>query len=526
MRPPPPSEPPRLRKLHLQDDPAGLAHLVRSALQAPRDSVPRLKGRIRRTLRRKSVWRRRYVRAAVVGGIIFVAGAVVGAVVQPIVHFRRLPNAASVENVYPSATGARARKRRATAPPESPLLQDLASEQPADVMSAPAAPDSTPSVTEPAGTPSPPAEPGPAPIPPYPADRAAVTARLPVPPSPAARVPSPSPVSKHASVPASAARTSAAPPVQSNGVEPGRHGSTHKSFDQPFHQPVRTAVLEPPPQEAKPPGWPASPSAVPQVAAAAPATHAGAPLGDLPAPDKSTIAAANAGLPRATMATPGGMAAIGAANTGSDFSAHAAKVQPAAQPQPAAKVQLAVKAQPAAAAPSGEQALLFQAVRSLRSLHHPDQALGVLDEYLARFPHGSLLPEANRLRTEALLDLGHAPAALDELNRRLGHQTNGGDEHRLVRGELYAHAGRWQEALEDFDAVVRVRVASAPAPGTSAPAKSGDLLERALWGRASARSHLGNDLGARADLREYLRRFSDGRFAPQARHLLEGLHRE
>ena len=488
MRPPPPSEPPQLRNLHLQDDPSGLAHLVRSAVQAPRDAVPHLKGRIRRTLRRKSAWRRRYVRAAIVGGIIFVTGAVVGAVVQPIAHFRRLPKVATVEDVYPSATGARARKRRTAAPPESLPLQDLASEQPADVTSAPAASDSTPSVTEPAGTPSPPAAPGPAPMPPYPANRAAVTARLPVPPSPTALAPSPSPVSKHASVSAPAARTSAAPPLQSNGVEPGRHGSAHQSFAQPFHQPVRTAVLEPPPQAAEPPGWPASPSVVPRVAAAAPATYAAAPPRDLPA--------------------------------------HAATVQPAAQPQPAAKVQPAVKAQPAAAAPSGEQALLFQAVRSLRSLHHPDQALGVLDEYLARFPHGSLLPEATRLRTEALLDLGHAPAALDELNRRLGHETNGGDEHRLVRGELYAHAGRWQEALEDFDAVVRARVASAPAPGTSAPAKSGDLLERALWGRASARSHLGNDLGARADLREYLRRFSDGRFAPQARHLLEGLHRE
>ena len=526
MRPPPPSEPPRLRTLNLQDDPAGLARLVRSAVQAPRDSVPRLKGRIRRTLRRKSAWRRRYVRAAIVGGIIFVAGAVVGAVVQPIVHFRRLPKVASVENVYPSATDARARKRRATAPPESPPVQELVSEQPADLPSAPAADDSTPSVTEPAETPSPPTTPGPAPMPAYPADRAAVTTGLPVPASPMARAPSLSPVSKHASVSAPAARTNVAPPMQSNGGEPGRRGRAHPFSDRPFHQPVRTAMLEPPHQEAEPPGWPASPSAVHQAAEAAPATYAVAPPRDLPAPDKSTIGAANAGLPTATTASAGRMAATGAANTGSDFSAHAASVQPAAQPQLAAKIQPGVKAQPVAAAPSGEQALLFQAVRSLRSLHHPDQALGVLDEYLARFPHGSLLPEANRLRTEALLDLGQAPAALAELNRRLGHKTNGGDEHRLVRGELYAHAGRWQEALADFDTVVQARAASAPTPGTSASAKSGDLLERALWGRASARSHLGNDLGARADLGEYLRRFSDGRFASQARHLLEGLHRE
>jgi len=180
--------------------------------------------------------------------------------------------------------------------------------------------------------------------------------------------------------------------------------------------------------------------------------------------------------------------------------------------------------QPAATA-SVQQALLFQAIRSLRSLRRPDQALAALDEYVARFPNGSLLPEANRLRTEALLALGHAPAALDELNRGLGHRTTGGHEHRLVRGELHARAGHWREALEDFDAVVRVRSVHGPAPGTAA-VKPGELLERALWGRASARSHLSDDLGAREDLRQYLRHFPDGRFAAEASRLLGGPHRQ
>jgi tetratricopeptide (TPR) repeat protein len=164
-----------------------------------------------------------------------------------------------------------------------------------------------------------------------------------------------------------------------------------------------------------------------------------------------------------------------------------------------------------------EQALLSEAVRHLRSEHRPERALADLDVYLARFPDGSLLPEATRLRTEALLALGHKPAALAELNRPSAPGTAGREESRLVRGELRATAGRWQDALEDFDAVVRAHAALV-APASSA--KQRERLERALWGRASARSHLGDEAGARADLRECLRRFPQGRFAVQAAGLL------
>jgi len=144
----------------------------------------------------------------------------------------------------------------------------------------------------------------------------------------------------------------------------------------------------------------------------------------------------------------------------------------------------------------------------------------VLDEYVARFPSGSLLPEATRLRTEALLALGHKPAALAELNREPVPGTAGGEESRLVRGELHAAAGRWQEALEDFDAVVGARLAHEPTARPSTSVRLRERFERALWGRASARSHLGDDAGARADLNECLRRFPQGRFAAQAARLL------
>ena len=177
----------------------------------------------------------------------------------------------------------------------------------------------------------------------------------------------------------------------------------------------------------------------------------------------------------------------------------------------------AVAPKPSVAPPSGEQALLTRAVRSLRSEHRPGSALAVLDEYFARFPSGSLLPEATRLRTEALLALGHKPAALAVLNRDLAPGETGSEESRVVRGELLAAAGRWQEALEDFDAVVRAHESTA---GPVASARLRDRFERALWGRASARSHLGDEAGARPDLREYLRRFPQGRFAGQSARLL------
>jgi phage-related minor tail protein len=146
--------------------------------------------------------------------------------------------------------------------------------------------------------------------------------------------------------------------------------------------------------------------------------------------------------------------------------------------------------------------------------------LAVLDEYVNQFPGGSLLPEATRLRTEALLALGQKRAALAELNQASASGAAGGEENHLVRGELRAAAGRWREALQDFEVVVRGRLAYEAASGISTSAKLRERFERALWDRASARSHLGDDAGARADLRECWRRFPDGRFAARVAQLL------
>jgi hypothetical protein len=146
--------------------------------------------------------------------------------------------------------------------------------------------------------------------------------------------------------------------------------------------------------------------------------------------------------------------------------------------------------------------------------------LAVLDEYVNQFPGGSLLPEATRLRTEALLALGQKRAALAELNQASASGAAGSEESHLVRGELRAAAGRWREALQDFEVVVHGRLAYEAASGISTSAKLRERFERALWDRASARSHLGDDAGARADLRECWRRFPDGRFAARVAQLL------
>jgi hypothetical protein len=173
---------------------------------------------------------------------------------------------------------------------------------------------------------------------------------------------------------------------------------------------------------------------------------------------------------------------------------------------------------PLPAASPTEHAMLAAALEKLRTSHEPKAALAALDEYRRRFPAGLLAPEAARLRTEALLLLGQKAAVLEELDRSASSEAPGADERLLLRGELRAATGRWQAALADFDAAWRAHSASDSAGEDQ---RTRERVGRALWGRASARSHVGDDAGARADLREYLRRFPDGRFAAQANRLLD-----
>jgi tetratricopeptide (TPR) repeat protein len=167
---------------------------------------------------------------------------------------------------------------------------------------------------------------------------------------------------------------------------------------------------------------------------------------------------------------------------------------------------------------------LKTALQRLRTAHDPVSALAALDDYRVRFPNGGLAPEAAMLRAEALLQIGRKGDALVELDRLSLGQMPNSDERYVVRGELRVAVGRWREALGDFDVVLRGHAGGKADIGAATDVKLGDRFERALWGRALARSRLGDDAGARADLRDCLRLFPGGRFASEAARLL-GEHR-
>jgi hypothetical protein len=417
----PPREPVRLLDLRPPDAPVDVARLLRTAIGAPEDPVLPLKGRIRNTLRRKSASRRRYLRAALMSGAIFVSGGVVGAVVQPILRPRSQPAIETVEDIYPSPSARRSRSGRLSAPTPTAV-------KPGELVAVEG--DQAPSL-------------------------------------PPMSAPAPTPTQ---TVKAPAAR-----------AERGRDPENH---------PIAIAVREQAPRQAEHPKWSSSPGSASLEPPALepppplhPASRATAPSPLLPAHEGPAQAAAAQGMsPR-----------YGASPTASPT---------------------------VTAPPPSEHAILARAVRSLRVEHRPATALAALDEYGTRYPNGSMLAEATRLRAEALLLLGRRRAALAELSREPAPGIAGDEESRLVRGELRASAGRWSEALQDFNAVLSAQLAHEPRADAAISPRLRGRFERALWGRASARSRLGDEAGARADLQEYLRRFAHGRFAAPAARLL------
>lgn len=166
----------------------------------------------------------------------------------------------------------------------------------------------------------------------------------------------------------------------------------------------------------------------------------------------------------------------------------------------------------AAADPVNEAQLLADALARLRQKHDPRGALAVLDQYAQTYPQGVLASESRSARLEALLKLDDRAGALTLLDERATFPGRLGAEQLLTRGELRASVGRYADALGDFD---RVLAPSGPTPPASAVA-------RALYGRAVTLGHLGHDQRARADLREYQRRFPTGRNATEVARLLAG----
>ncbi len=161
----------------------------------------------------------------------------------------------------------------------------------------------------------------------------------------------------------------------------------------------------------------------------------------------------------------------------------------------------------AADALAAESGLVRRAVEKLRVERDAAAALGILDDYQARFPNGVFANEARFARIDALLVLGRRAEALEVLEKAgLGELPRHG-ELRVLRGELLAEAGRCREAVEAFTRELDSGL-------------TGSLAERSLHGRAICRGILGDRAGSRADSLLYLERHPQGQFAGEVRQAL------
>jgi tetratricopeptide (TPR) repeat protein len=157
-----------------------------------------------------------------------------------------------------------------------------------------------------------------------------------------------------------------------------------------------------------------------------------------------------------------------------------------------------------------EAQLLAGALARLRGAHDPRGAVALLDQYAKAYPRGVLATEAQSARLEAALALDDRQTALKLLDGRASFAGRLGAEQLLTRAELRASAGRYADALADFDNVL---------VGAGAPAAD---AERALYGRAVTLGHLGRADRARADLVAYQQRFPGGKHAGEVARLLKG----
>lgn len=124
--------------------------------------------------------------------------------------------------------------------------------------------------------------------------------------------------------------------------------------------------------------------------------------------------------------------------------------------------------------------MLERAVVALRQKRDPAKALFLLDEYDARFSTGVLVPEAARLRVDALLLAGRRGPALGKLNALTLSEGARDLELELIRGELRAAANDCARAVGDFDRVLSL-------------ANEKSMKRRAELGRAAC---LGDDSSA------------------------------
>jgi hypothetical protein len=126
---------------------------------------------------------------------------------------------------------------------------------------------------------------------------------------------------------------------------------------------------------------------------------------------------------------------------------------------------------------SDETQRLFAAISLLRREANPAGALKEIDAYRRSYPQPHFATEARMLRIEALVALGYRHQALDELSVDAIPSLPRGEELWVLRGEILVQLKRPREAIDAFDAALRV-------------ARTDALIERALSGRATAQRDL------------------------------------
>lgn len=243
-----------------------------------------------------------------------------------------------------------------------------------------------------------------------------------------------------------------------------------------------------------------------QSASPAVASHAGTPAGMVRGRESARPAQARPVLAQPPLAlapsAQGGMRLSPEANSG-PTEPPAIGAQPwATSPSPGARA----SAQPPAI--SQDVLEMDRAMGYLRRDRNPAAALGALDNYLGRYPHGALAKEARLARIDALLMLGRYEQALNALEATIFDPGLRSTELLVVRAELRA-AQDCRRAEEDFGTAL----------GRGPDAR---LLERILYGRGACRTKLHDLAGANDDLGRYLERFPEGPHADWARRWMAG----
>jgi hypothetical protein len=162
---------------------------------------------------------------------------------------------------------------------------------------------------------------------------------------------------------------------------------------------------------------------------------------------------------------------------------------------------------PAAKSGDGLEVRMFSEVTRAWRRGDARGALDRIDAYEDLFPEGNFAPEVILIKVDALQALGRSDEALNSLRYRSLARLPRSTELELIRGELSAKAGRCDEAVVDFDQVLRHE-------------PNERLGERALYARASCRARLGDQDGAETDLRLYLLRHPNGPHVAAVRRAL------